>query len=48
MGNPAGVRRTQKLKRFRKEMERLAKKQQTAAKNDAAKNDASKKDPPAK
>jgi len=39
MGNPAGVRRTQKLKRFRKEMERLAKKQQTAAKDDAPKKD---------
>jgi hypothetical protein len=42
MGNPAGVRRTQKFKRFRKELERLAKKDQTTQK------EAPKKDQPAK
>jgi hypothetical protein len=30
MGNPAGVRRVQKQKRLRKEMERLAKKAESA------------------
>ena len=47
MGNPAGVRRTQKFKRFRKEMERLAKKDQTTQK-DVPQKDASSKDQPAK
>ncbi|MFQ3592492.1 MAG: hypothetical protein SNJ82_04790 [Gemmataceae bacterium] len=32
MGNPAGVRRTQKMKRYRKELERLAKKDQASQK----------------
>jgi hypothetical protein len=42
MGNPAGVRRTQKMKRLRKELERLAKKDQAATK------ETPKKDQPAK